>query len=301
VGRRTVVAMTRINTPFTARSTAAEVLAGVDLTGRRILITGGGSGLGRAAADALREAGAEVVAPTRRELDLADLDAVRTYAAARSGPVDAVIANAGIMAVPERRTAANGWELQLATNFLGHFALITGLREHYTPGARVVLVSSGAQLRAGVDLDDPHFERRPYDPWTAYSQSKSAVVLLAVAISRHLGAVSANALAPGSIHTNLQRHIDRATMRALGAMDEDGNLIHPDGYKTPEQGAAAEVMLAASPLLAGVTGRYFDQDNQEAEIVPGGPEPMAGVAEWSVDPAAADHLWKLAEAAVQPR
>jgi NAD(P)-dependent dehydrogenase (short-subunit alcohol dehydrogenase family) len=294
--------MTRIITPFTAQSTAADVLAGVDLTGKRILITGGGSGLGRAAADALREAGAEVIAPARRELDLSDLDSVRAYAEAWTGPVDAIIANAGIMAVPERRTAANGWELQLATNFLGHFALIKGLESYLTEGARIVLVSSGAQLRAGVDFDDPHFETRPYDPWVAYGQSKTAVVLLAVAIGRHLDGVTANAMAPGRIHTNLQRHIDEATMRALGAMDDDGNLLHPEGYKTPEQGAAAEVMLTASPLLAGVTGRYFDEDNQEAEVVPGGPEPMVGVADWSVDPAAADRLWELAEQALkQPR
>ncbi len=203
------------------------------------------------------------------------------------------------MAVPERRVTAYGWELQLATNFLGHFALITGLREHLTAAARIAVVSSGAQLRAGVDFDDPQFEKRPYDPFTAYSQSKSAGVLLAVAIGRRWPGISANALAPGSIHTNLQRHIDSATMRALGAMDEDGRLIHPDHYKTPEQGAAAEVMLVASPLLAGVTGRYFDEDNQEAEVVTGGPEPTGGVAAWSVDPAAADRLWELAEAAVR--
>ncbi|WP_127505895.1 SDR family NAD(P)-dependent oxidoreductase [Actinoplanes solisilvae] len=293
--------MTRINTPFTPATTAAEVLAGVDLTGKRMLITGGGSGLGRAAADALRDAGAEVVAPTRKELDLSDLASVRAYAASVTGTVDAIIANAGIMAVPERRLTAQGWELQLATNFLGHFALITGLRDRLAPDARIALVSSGIQLRGPVDFDDPQFENRPYDPWSAYAQSKTAVVLLAVGISRRWGGtgITANALAPGFIHTSLQRHLDQATMQAAGAMDDEGNLIHPDYYKTPEQGATAEVMLVASPLLAGVTGRYFDDDNQEAEVVPGGPDPMNGVAEWSVDPAAADRLWDLAEATVR--
>ncbi|XVU21883.1 SDR family NAD(P)-dependent oxidoreductase [Actinoplanes sp. CA-054009] len=285
-----------INIPFTAASTAAEVLAGVDLTGKRILITGGGSGLGRAAATALRDAGAEVITPARRELDLSDLEKTLDFAKKWTGRLDAVIANAGIMAVPERKTAANGWELQLATNFLGHFALITGLREHLAEDARVVLVSSGAQLRAGVDFDDPHFERRPYDPWVAYSQSKTAGVLLAVALSRR--GITATAMAPGRIHTNLQRHMDDATMRAMGAMDDDGNLLHADGFKTPEQGAAGEVLLAASPLLAGVSGVYLDEDNQIAEVVPGGPEPMVGVAEWSVDPVAADRLWDYAATAI---
>lgn len=293
--------MTRIQTPFTARTTAAEVLAGVDLSGKRVLITGGGSGLGRAAAEALHDAGAEVVTPTRQELDLSDLASVRAYVASVTGTVDAIIGNAGIMAVPERRLTPEGWELQLATNFLGHFALITGLRERLAPDARIALVSSGIQLRGPVDLDDPQFENRPYDPWAAYAQSKTAVVLLAVGLSRRWAGtgITANALAPGFIHTNLQRHLDQSAMQAAGAMDEEGNLLHPDYYKTPEQGAAGEVMLVASPLLAGVTGRYFDDDNQEAEVVAGGPEPTAGVAEWSVDPAAADRLWDLAEATVR--
>ena len=293
--------MTRIHTPFTPSTTAAEVLSGVDLTGKRVLITGGNSGLGRAAAEALRDAGAEVVAPTRRELDLSDLASVRAYAASVTGPVDAIIANAGIMAVPERRLTAEGWELQLATNFLGHFALITGLRDRLAPDARIALVSSGIQLRGPFDFDDPQFENRPYDPWAAYAQSKTAVVLLAVGLSRRWAdtGITANALAPGYIHTNLQRHLDQATMQAAGAMDDEGNLIHPDYYKTPEQGAAAEVMLVASPLLAGVTGRYFDDDNQEAQVVRGGPDPMNGVAEWSIDPVAADRLWDLAEATLR--
>jgi NAD(P)-dependent dehydrogenase (short-subunit alcohol dehydrogenase family) len=292
--------MTTISIPFTASSTAAEVLAGVDLAGKRILVTGGNSGLGEAAAGALRDAGAEVITPTRAELELGDLAIVRAYVEAWTGPLDAVIANAGVMAVPERRTAANGWELQLATNFLGHFALITGLKPYLRKGARIVMVSSGAQLRAGVDFDDPHFERRAYDPWVAYSQSKTAEVLLAVAVARRWAAdgISANAMAPGRIHTKLQRHIDPAAMRAMGAMDEDGNLLHADGFKTPGQGAAAEVLLAASPLVEGLTGRYVDEDNQVADVVPGGPEPMMGVAEWSVDPQAADRLWTLAEQAV---
>jgi NAD(P)-dependent dehydrogenase (short-subunit alcohol dehydrogenase family) len=261
--------MTRVTTPYTVRTTAAEVLDGVDLTGKRFLITGGGSGLGAAAARALRDAGAEVIATTRNDLDLADLGSVKRFTDAWEGPLAGLIANAGIMALPELTRAANGWELQLATNFLGHFALITGLRESLR-GGRVVMVSSGAQ--APIDFEDPQFERRPYDPWLAYSRSKTADVLLAVAIAErwHHDGITANALAPGRIHTALQRHLDAATMRSLGAMDDEGALLHPDNFKTPEQGAAGEVMLAASPLLAGVTGRFFDEDNQE---IPAAPKP----------------------------
>jgi NAD(P)-dependent dehydrogenase (short-subunit alcohol dehydrogenase family) len=302
-----------ITTPFTAKSTAAEVLTGVDLAGRRAVVTGGASGIGASTVRALAEAGARVTIATRRpaaakdlveelpgvdvrELDLADLDSVRAFTGAWRGPLDILVANAGIMALPTRQLSANGWELQLATNFLGHFALITGLHEHLEK-ARVVMVSSGAQLGAGVDFDDPQFERRDYHPWTAYSQSKTADVLLAVGISRRWAGdgITANALAPGYIHTNLQRHVDEATMRAMGAMDEAGDLLTPDYYKTPDQGAATSVLLAASPLVAGVTGRYFE-DGQESPVVPGGSP--AGVADWAVDPVAADKLWELATAAL---
>ncbi|GAA0569056.1 SDR family NAD(P)-dependent oxidoreductase [Paractinoplanes ferrugineus] len=275
--------MTRVTTPYTVGTTAAEVLAGVDLTGKRFLITGGGSGLGAATARALRDAGAEVAATTRADLDLADLGSVERFTDTWDGPLQGIVANAGIMALPALTRAANGWELQLATNFLGHFALITRLRRHLTEGARIVVVSSGAQ--APIDFADPHFERRAYDPWAAYGQSKTAGVLLAVALAERWQAagITANALAPGRIHTALQRHLDDTTMRSMGAMAEDGTLLHPDNFKTLEQGAATEVLLAASPLLAGVTGRFFDEDNQERAVVDGD---------------SADRLWDLATQAV---
>lgn len=311
--------MTRLTTPFTVRTTAAEVLAGVDLTGRRMIVTGGASGLGAETARALAGAGAEVTVAVRdpasasglaaeipqlrvARLDLTDIDSVRGFAADWHGPLHALVANAGVMAVPTRQVTAAGWELQLAVNFLGHFALARALRPNLRAAgdARVAVVSSGAQLRAGVDFDDPQFERRPYDPWVAYAQSKTADVLLAVGITKRWAAdgIVANASAPGRIHTNLQRHMDAATMRAMGAMDESGALLLPEGYKSPAQGAAPAVLLAASPLLAGVGGRYFDEDNQESPVVPGGPEPTSGVAEWAVDPEAADRLWTLAEQTV---
>ncbi|WP_046733724.1 SDR family NAD(P)-dependent oxidoreductase [Streptomyces humi] len=301
-------------TRFGMRATAEEVLDGIDLSGRRMIVTGGASGLGTETVRALAGAGADVTIATRNPaaarhlvaelprtravaLDLSDPGSVRSFCADWDGPVDALVANAGVMMLPTRQVDARGWELQLATNYLGHFALATGLRPALRAAERprVVVVSSGAQLRAGFDFDDPQFERHPYDPFLAYARSKTADVLLAVGISRHWAedGITANACAPGWIHTNLTRHLDRATMQALGAMDTDGNLLTPDHYKTPAQGAATTVLLAASPLVDGVTGRYFE-DNQEAEVVDGGPDVMAGVARWSVDPVLADRLWDYA-------
>ncbi|MGV9652293.1 SDR family NAD(P)-dependent oxidoreductase [Streptomyces sp. NPDC003554] len=306
--------MSLTTTTFGKRATAAEVLDGVDLNGRRMIVTGGSSGLGVETVRALAGAGAQVTIATRNPasaealvkelpgtrvvaLDLADLASVRAFCDAWDGPLDALVANAGIMMLPTREVNAQGWEMQLATNYLGHFALAVGLRPalQAAENARVAVVSSGAQLRAGFDFDDPQFERRAYDPFVAYAQSKTADVLLAVGISRRWAehGITANACAPGVIHTNLARHLDQATLQALGAMDADGNLVIPDHFKTPAQGAATTVLLAASPLLDGVTGRYFE-DNQESEVVDGGPDVMAGVAKWSSDPTAADRLWDYA-------
>ncbi|MEU7334729.1 SDR family NAD(P)-dependent oxidoreductase [Streptomyces sp. NPDC007074] len=303
--------MTLTTTPFGKRATAAEVIDGVDLSGRRMIVTGGSSGLGVETVRALAGAGARVTVATRDPaaaeplvkefpgveavaLDLGDLASVRSFCDAWSGPLDGLVANAGVMMLPTRQVNSQGWEMQLAINYLGHFALAVGLedalREAEKP--RVVVVSSGAQLRAGFDFDDPQFERRPYDPFVAYAQSKTADVLLAVGISRRWAehGITANACAPGWIHTNLARHLDRETLQALGALDADGNLVTPDYFKNPAQGAATSVLLAASPLLDGVSGRYFE-DNQESEVVDGGPDVQAGVAKWSVDPGAADRLW----------
>ncbi|GIJ33286.1 SDR family NAD(P)-dependent oxidoreductase [Micromonospora sediminimaris] len=312
----------RVVTPFGPRTTAAEVLDGVDLTGRRIIVTGGASGLGTETVRALVGAGAEVTIAIRRPaaaaglveemsarsgsahaapLDLSDLTSVAAFVADWQGPVDAVIANAGIMAVPNRELTAQGWEAQLATNHLGHFALVTGLHDNLRAAgsARVVLVSSGAHLRAPFDFADPHFEQRAYDRWSAYGQSKTATVLFAVGVANRWAddGIVANAANPGYILTNLQRHLDDETMRAFGVLDEAGNRVPLDYYKTPEQGASTSVLLAASPLVEGVTGRYFE-DNQEAEVAPVPEEAEAGVAPHALDPAAAERLWRYSEQAV---
>lgn len=321
-----MTAIARLTTPFTARARAGEILDGVDLTGRRMIVTGGASGIGAETVRALAGAGAEVTVATRDPgraaalveqfpgsgpgsvradaLELADLSSVDAFVTAWEGPLHALVANAGVMAVPNRQVTPEGWELQLATNYLGHFALARGLRDNLRAGSgRVVVVSSGAQLRRAVDFDDPQFARQPYDPWAAYFQSKTADVLLAVGIARRWAAdgITANAANPGYVMTNLQRHLDDDTLRAFGVtIDEAGHRTVPDYYKTPAQGAATSVLLAASPLLTGVTGRYFE-DNQEAEVVPGGPDAMTGVAEHAVDPAAADRLWTYAEQVLASR
>ncbi|GIJ79283.1 NAD(P)-dependent dehydrogenase, short-chain alcohol dehydrogenase family [Micromonospora phaseoli] len=312
----------RVVTPFGPRTTAAEILDGVDLTGRRIIVTGGASGIGTETVRALAHAGAEVTVAVRRpdaaadlveelagtagsaraaQLDLADLSSVAAFLAGWQGPVDAVVANAGIMAVANRQLNAQGWESQLATNHLGHFALVTGLRDNLSASgsARVVLVSSGAHLRAPFDFADPHFAQRPYDRWSAYGQSKTATVLFATGIANRWAdeGITGNAVNPGYILTNLQRHLDDETMRAFGVLDEAGNRVPLDYYKTPAQGASTSVLLAASPLVEGVTGRYFE-DNQEAEVVSGPQEAEAGVAPHALDSAAAERLWTYSEQAV---
>lgn len=162
-----------------------------------------------------------------------------------------------------------------------------------------MVVSSGAHLSVPFDFDDPHFAQRPYDPWVAYGQSKSADVLFAVGARRWAAdGITANALNPGYILTNLQRHLDDDTMRAFGVMDSEGNLTPLPYYKTPAEGAATSVLLAASPLLNGVTGRYFE-DNQEARVVAGNEGEDGGVAAHALDLRSADRLWEYAADAMR--
>lgn len=304
-----------MKTPFGPRATATEVLEGVSLAGKRIVVTGGASGIGAETVRALARAGAEVTAAVRTpaaaeplaqasieeqwvgsvrpaRIDLADLRSVRAFTEAWDGPVDVVVANAGIMALPTLERSAEEWEMQLATNYLGHFALCLGLHRALRDAgaARVVIVSSGAHRNHPFDFDDPQFTYTPYDPWAAYGRSKTADVLLAVGIAQRWATdgIVANALNPGWITTNLQRHVDLATLQAMGAADADGNRIEQPFYKTIEQGAATSVLLAASPYVAGVTGQYFE-DNQEAPVTTG---TSNGVAHHAMDRDAAHRLWE---------
>ncbi|MFL5846486.1 MAG: SDR family NAD(P)-dependent oxidoreductase [Solirubrobacteraceae bacterium] len=300
---------TRIVTPFGFASTAAEVIEGIDLTGRRAIVTGGASGIGVETARALAGAGAEVTLAVRdtaagervageidgdvrvEQLDLADLVSVAAFAAGFNGPLHLLINNAGIMALPELERTPDGWELQFATNHLGHFALTVGLHDALAAagGARIVSLSSRAHLRSDVVFEDLHFERRDYDPWLAYGQSKTANILLAVEAGTRWAAegITANAVHPGAIlDTNLARHMDPAAVaqaRTSGAYT----------FKTIEQGAATSVLVATSPLLDGVSGRYFE-DSNEAEVVDPAESNATGgggVAAYALDPASAARLW----------
>ena len=190
--------MDRLTTPFGFRSTAMDVVRGVDLSGKRAVVTGGASGIGVETSRALAAAGAEVTIAARRldaaetvaaelrestgnasvlvrPLDLVDPDSVADFAADWKGPLHILVNNAGIMALPELERTSEGWEMQFATNYLGHFALTLGLYDALASadGARVVSVSSSAHTRGPVFFDDPHFNFIAYDPWLAYAQSRA--------------------------------------------------------------------------------------------------------------------------------
>jgi NAD(P)-dependent dehydrogenase (short-subunit alcohol dehydrogenase family) len=301
----------RISTPFTAESTAADVIAGVDLAGERAIVTGASSGIGAETARALASAGAEVTLAVRdidagarvaediiattgnsnvlvERLDLSDQSSVSAFVARWSGPLDILVDNAGIMATPELRTK-EGWELQFATNHLGHFALTTGLHDALKAAeqSRVVVVSSVGHVNGEMLFDDLDFTQHPYDAWAAYSQSKTANILFAVEAAKRWAddGIAVNALNPGRIaDTNLSRHMETppATFDPKGSTGVS--------VKNIEQGAATSALLAASPLVDEVTGRYFE-DSQEA--VPFEPGVRRGVTDYALDPDKAERLWQV--------
>jgi NAD(P)-dependent dehydrogenase (short-subunit alcohol dehydrogenase family) len=306
----------RIKTPFGFSSTAAEVVAGVDLSGKRAIVTGASSGIGVETARALADAGAAVTLAVRntdtgervaaeiREgtgngavtvgaLDLSDLSSVRAFVAAWSGPLDILVNNAGVMAIQELTLSSNGHEMQFATNHLGHFALALGLHDSLAAAgsARIVSVSSGGHLRSPVVFDDIDYAFRDYDPFGAYGQSKTANVLFAVEATRRWAAdgIVVNALMPGGIATPLQRHLPaHYAEQALEAFRAAGT-----DFKSVEQGAATSVLLAASPLLDGIGGRYFEDCNEAVVVDRRGGPGRGGVAPYALDPANAERLWEL--------
>jgi NAD(P)-dependent dehydrogenase (short-subunit alcohol dehydrogenase family) len=316
---------TEKTTRFDARSTAREVIAGHDLSGCDAVVTGGASGIGVETVRALASAGARVVIATRdrskgeevaerlrretgndaiefRPVDLASLASVGAFATqflALRRPVHVLINNAGIMATPLAYTA-DGFESQFGTNHLGHFALTLGLLPALKAagGPRVVSLTSLGHRRSDVDFDDLDFRRRPYDPWLAYGQSKTANVLFAVGLTQRLAGdgVVANAVHPGGIMTGLQKHVPREEQIRLGWIDESG-VPHPR-MKDAEQGAATSIWAAVAPELEGVGGHYLE-DCAIARAW-SADKPMSGVKPYALDPERAQRLWSVSEGLIAP-
>ena len=307
-----------VSTPFDEGSTAEEVLADVDLSGRRAIVTGASSGIGTETARVLALRGAGVTLTARdltagetaaaqirdstgnravdvRPLELAEPASVDAFVDSWDGPLDILVNNAGLMAIPERTLTPAGDELHFATNHLGHFKLATGLLDALRASgeARIVSVSSSASLLCPVLFDDLTFAFVAYEPFAAYGQSKTANTLFAVEADRRWArdGIRANALMPGGIATNLQRHVDPDALakarREAGASTE---------LKTVAQGAATSVLAAASPLLQGIGGRYLE-DCQEAQTIASRADSDGrhGVAPYALDPANARRLWDISE------
>ena len=308
---------TLITTPFGLHSTAAEVVDGIDLSGKRAIVTGGGSGIGVETARALAGAGASVTLAVRRTadaeqvatdirastgndevavaaLELTDLASVGAFAGAWDAPLDILVNNAGVMAIQELTVTDRGQEMQFATNHLGHFALALGLHDALAAAgnARIVSVSSSGHLRSPVIFDDLDYAFRDYDPFGAYGQSKTANVLFAVEATRRWAqdGITANALMPGGIATALQRHVGGSEY-----MEEAVERFRQAGaeLKTVEQGAATSVLLATSPQLEGIGGRYFEDCNEAPVVHRRGEAGIGGVAPYALDRDNAERLWDV--------
>ena len=326
---------TRIQTSLGFDSTAAEVIEGIDLSGQHAIVTGASSGIGVETARSLASAGAAVTLAVRntdagertaieignasgsdsvdvRPLDLADPAAIAAFAGSWTGPLQILVNNAGVMALPALELTPDGWELQFATNHLDHFALAFHLHDALAAAgnARIVSLSSRGHLRSPVVSDDINFSSRPYDPWLAYGQSKTANVLFAVgATNNHWGAdgITANAVHPGGImETNLARYMDpeqvaqlRAAAATTGATTQtvNGAAIR---FKTIAQGAATSVLVATSSQLEGIGGRYFEDCNEAEKLrLENASTAPSGVAPYALDPDAAERLWALSLATVR--
>jgi NAD(P)-dependent dehydrogenase (short-subunit alcohol dehydrogenase family) len=318
---------------FGATSTTDEVLDSVDLSGKRILVTGVSAGLGVETARTLAAHGAQVVGAARDldkaraateqvhaqatrggglelvELDLASLASVRACADAllsAGKPFDVVIANAGVMACPKSQTP-DGFETQFGTNHLGHFVLVNRIASLLKSGSRLVNLSSAGHRFADVDLDDPNFEHTPYTEFGAYGRSKTANILFAVEFDRRHKAngVRATAVHPGGIQTELSRHMTPEVRQQLTARLERINAANaaaglpPFAYKTVPQGAATSVWAGVVASADEVGGRYCE-DCHVAQRVEGA-EIMGGVRAYALDPDHAKALWTKSEEMVGER
>lgn len=309
--------MTRVTSPFGQASTAAEVAAGHDLSGKRAIVTGANSGIGVETAVALAGRGAHVVLAVRDPasaqpvldriqasggaasvgaLDLSDLRSVEAFAQGQVGhPLHLLINNAGIMACPMARTK-QGFESQLGVNHLGHFRLTTLLLPALKAanGARVVCVSSSGHHWSDFRFDDPNYETREYDPLESYGQAKTANALFAVELDRRHAAdgIRAFSLMPGAIRTSLGRYMTEDTRGRLGIGDDTPREIF---WKSPEQGASTSVWAALGHELDGKGGLYLENCQQAEPASPGG---RYGVQPWAIDADAARRLWSWSEQAI---
>jgi NAD(P)-dependent dehydrogenase (short-subunit alcohol dehydrogenase family) len=291
-----------ITTPFGHDSTAAEVVEGVDLSETARALAGAGAAVTlavRKTADGEKVA-SEIRSSTGNEdvavapLELTDYASIDALAADWHEPLDILVNNAGVMAIQELTLTDRGREMQFATNHLGHFALAVGLHDALAAAgdARIVSVSSSGHLRSPVIFDDLDYAFRDYDPFGAYGQSKTANVLFAVEATRRWSedGITANALMPGGIATALQRHVGGAEYmkRAMERFKEAGAVL-----KTPEQGAATSVLLATSPQLEGIGGRYFEDCNEARVVQRREGAGLGGVAPYALDPDNAERLWDV--------
>jgi NAD(P)-dependent dehydrogenase (short-subunit alcohol dehydrogenase family) len=324
-----------METPFGETSTTDEVLSGVDLKGKRVLVTGVSAGIGVETARSLAAHGAQVVG-TARDLkkaaaatdiarkeassnggsfevvacDLASLKSVRACADGllKAGkPFDVIIANAGVMATPFGHTE-DGFETQFGTNHLGHFVLVNRIAPLLRAGGRLINLASAGHRFASVDLNDPNFERTPYDPWVAYGRSKTANILFAVAFDeRHRGrGIRAAAVHPGGIQTELGRHLDAAQLQAaidrINAASVAAGAA-PFKYKAIPQGAATSVWAGFVAAADEIGGRYCENCHV-GQIVPDGKSISAnseGVRAYALDRATAKALWVKSEELVGER
>ena len=317
-----VTSASRVVTPFDRETTAAEVIAGVDLAGKRAIVTGATSGIGVPTAAALASAGAEVTIAVRdtergkqvaadiaaaypdappvqvRYLDLGNRASINDFVAAWDGPLHILVNNAGVMALAERTLTPEGWEYQFAVNHLGHFALTTGLLGalRAAGNARVVVVSSDSHFhsKTATNFDDLDFSEREYRPFLAYAQSKVANILFAVEADRRWRAdgIRVNALHPGAIRSGLQKHFQGDPKVPQAMKDRAASMP----WRSAGQGAATTVLLAASPLVEGVGGRYFENCNESPVNDPNEPPAVPdspGVAPYALDLADAARLWDV--------
>ncbi len=312
-----------VGSGFGAATSAEEVIRTIDLSGRTAIVTGGYSGIGLETTRVLSQAGATVIVPARTPdkaranlaglarvepaaldlLDPASIDAFARVFLASGRPLHLLIHSAGIMASPLTRDR-RGYESQFATNHLGHFQLALRLLPALASaeGARVVALSSRGHRYSPVDFEDPNFERRPYDKWQAYGQSKTANALFAPGLDRRTAeqGVRAFAVHPGGILTDLTRYFTDEDLKRYHFIRQPDGKIVPDPalpafpLKTVAQGAATTVWCATSPMLEGMGGVYCE-DCDIAEEIPGDMTTPAGVAPWACDPEAAERLWTLSE------